>query len=107
MSRGHMMSTPASIGHCPRCRAAVFNGWAEGLLSRADLTPLTVEGERSIRSGGRETFALGAGELFALDDWRASEPAHRLLLPAHLCGQPVDIEHRAKLPGADMTQARS
>jgi hypothetical protein len=96
-----MVSTPATVGHCPRCRAQILNGWAEGLLARVDLTPLTVAGEHALRQGGRETYALAATELIALDAWRATDHAHRLLLPGHECRRPVDAIHRAVLPGVN------
>lgn len=97
----HLVSTPASLGHCPRCRAQVFSGLAEGLLTHADLIPLTVPGEQAVRAAGRDTYALGAGELIHLDADRAAGHAHRLLLPVHECGQPVAAEHRAVLPGIE------
>lgn len=92
----HLTSTAATVRRCPKCRAQTFAGYSEGLLVHTDPTPLTTPGADLVAQPGRAVYVLAHRELVLRDDDHSRLAG--LLLPEHVCGQSVPLEHRAVLP---------
>ncbi|WP_433415060.1 hypothetical protein ACQP1V_36330 [Microtetraspora malaysiensis] len=52
----HFISTPADLIACHRCGQPTLTGWSEGLLARADVTPLDQVAELVALVEGRMTY---------------------------------------------------
>lgn len=68
-----LISTPATVGTCPRCRYPILAGMAEGLLARVD--PWPVVDEPAAVSAGRWTYTLTRHGLVHRTDDRRRDPA--------------------------------
>lgn len=92
----HLASGAISVKPCARCRQTVFAGLAEGLHVRVDPTPLTPDAADAHAVAGRTVYVLAHAELVHRDDTRLGLPG--LLLPVHVCAQPVPAAMRATIP---------
>lgn len=92
----HLASGAISVKPCARCRATVFAGLAEGLHVRVDPTPLTPDAADAHAAAGHTVYVLAHAELVHRDDTRLGLAG--LLLPVHVCAQPVPASMRATIP---------
>jgi hypothetical protein len=70
----HFETTPPAIVRCWRCGRPTIYGLAEGVISRADITPLDPATEiRAIRAG-RQTYTLRRTGLIHRDTGRRTDP---------------------------------
>jgi hypothetical protein len=79
----------AVLATCRTCGAPILAGHDDdGLVSRADPTPLTRTGELLAHLAGRTCWSVEGGELVRRDRWRIRSPRPHIV-PAHACGDPM------------------
>src|SRR5690349_5715174 len=84
---GHLITTPACPGTCPRCHLTILSGYSEGTPAHCDHTELDLRAELAARLEGRATYDLTGRsrlELVYRDQFRI---AHRRwpVLAQHAC----------------------
>lgn len=84
---GHLITTAAWPGTCPRCSLAILSGYAEGVPAHCDHIELDLTAELTARLQGRATYDLTGRsrlELVYRDQFRI---AHRNwpVLAQHAC----------------------
>jgi hypothetical protein len=93
----HLITTPATIGHCPRCGALVLTGLAEGIRARVDPAPLNRAGHIAAIHARLTTYTLTRTGLVAMDANRiGSQRIRGPTLPQHRCGNswlPTSLHH--------------
>lgn len=83
----HLVTTKVTGAACPRCRAVVLVGLAEGLTARVDLTPLNSTGEIAALIADRWTYTLTRQGLVHRDAGRiAGGHLTGPILAEHCCG---------------------
>ena len=88
----------AVLATCRTCAAPILAGHDDdGLVTRTDPTPLTRTGELVVHLAGRSLWSLEAGELVRRDRWRIRSP-RPVVVPGHVCGQPVPAHCLAPSP---------
>lgn len=88
----HLITTPATLGTCPRCWLPTLTGIDEGIPVRVDLIPLpNLAAEINALAAGRWTYArLRDGSLAHRDTDRLADP--QLSAPVHVqhtCPHPL------------------
>ncbi|WP_018251854.1 hypothetical protein [Salinispora mooreana] len=91
----HLHTTPVKVHTCHRCRTVVLTGWAEGLHTRADPTPLNRAGIIAAILTTRTIYRLTRTGLIHLDQERIKSANRAPVLPEHHCGNPTPTEHHA------------
>lgn len=82
----HLETTQAFVHTCPRCRATILYGLAEGIPARVDPEPVDQPGEIAAVVAGRQTYTLTRGGLVQRDAGRRSDPSLTgPVLAAHDC----------------------
>jgi hypothetical protein len=88
----------AVLATCRTCGAPILAGHDDdGLVSRADPTPLTRTGELLLHLAGRTCWSVEGGELVRRDRWRIRSPRPHVV-PVHLCGAPIPDHARVSSP---------
>lgn len=86
---GHSLETsPVVLKACPRCKAQMLTGIAEGVHAYVDIIPLTPAGEGAAIAAGRQTYTLRRFGLIHRDTYRRADPA---------LAAPVLADHRCAL----------
>jgi len=100
-----MLSRPAKLTECNRCRTPILTGHDDcGLDVRATAVCLTRHGEIQAMAAGRDCWRLDhERRLWATDRWRILSDIplpgdHRIT--AHVCGQPIPADWAAPTPAA-------
>lgn len=94
---GHLITTPVTADLCPRCKAVILIGWAEGLHARVDPTPLNRDGEIATLLAGLQTYTLTRSGLVHRDATRIAGGTLSKCgrtVPQHKCGRHIPAEHR-------------
>lgn len=92
----HLITTAANGALCPRCRAIVLLGVAEGLTARVDLTPINRAGEIAALLANLQTYSLSRTGLVHRDAGRIGGSKLRgPVLAQHQCGRQIQVIHRA------------
>jgi hypothetical protein len=82
----HLVSTTVSVQSCRRCGCLVLAAWAEGVMTYADVAPVTPTGEYVALASGRPSYVLRGGCLVERGSWRMDLEGPVVI--AHRCGDP-------------------